>query len=174
MGGTPKAAVTARIAGAHLVLTRGFLGVATVLLASTLLPTGLAHLGNWLGGLAFGFIYAASVGFHEGAHVLAAVKRGFRVTTVRLTWSGGETHYEGDAEDSTPPPFIAGAGLLASGLAAALFISVVVAEGASGHPRGWVGYVTFAAEVNALLAVVNALPLRGSDGFYVFRRAGAR
>lgn len=174
---TPKAAVTTTIAGAQLVLTRGFLGVAALLLLSALPPVGFADVGNWLGGASFALIYAGSVALHESAHALAAARRGYRVIAVRLTWTGGETHYEGDADGELPPPTIAGAGLLASALAAAVLVAIVVVQGSSGDPSGWVGYVTFAAEVNVLLAVVNALPLSGSDGSFLYgrlRRSRAR
>jgi Zn-dependent protease len=166
----PKAAVTIRVAGTDLVLTRGFLGVCALLLLTALLPAGFADLGNWLGGSAFAVIYAGSVALHESAHALAAARGGFQVTAVRLTWTGGETQYEGDTDDESPPSMIAGAGLVASAFAALVIVSIVVAEGASGNPEGWVGYVTFAAEVNVLLAVVNALPLSGSDGSHIYRR----
>jgi peptidase M50B-like protein len=166
----PKAAVTVTAAGTDLVLTRGFLGIAALLLISALLPAGFADVSNWLGGASFALIYAGSVTLHESAHALAAAGRGFRVTAVRLTWTGGETQYEGDADDQLPPPIIPAAGLLASALAAAGFVAIVVAEGSSGNPSSWVGYVTFAAEVNVLLAVVNALPLSGSDGSFLYGR----
>jgi len=172
VAGTPKAGVTANVAGASLILTRGFLAVAAMLLLSTLLPTGFADVGNWLGGLAFVLIYAGSISLHESAHALAAVQRGFQITSMRLTWTGGETHYEGEADDGIPPRMVAGAGILASALAAAVLVTIVVLEGTSGHPGGWTGYATFAAEVNILLTVVNALPLPGSDGHYLLRQRG--
>lgn len=49
-------------------------------------------------------------------------------------------------------------------------IAVVAAQGAAGHPGGWVSYAMFAAEVNVLLAVVNVLPVSGSDGYHLYRR----
>jgi Zn-dependent protease len=115
-------------------------------------------------------IYATSVALHESAHALAAARRGYCVTAVRLTWTGGETQFESDENDSVPPRMIAGAGLLASAVAAAVLVAFVVRESSSGHPSRWGGYVAFAAEVNVLLAVVNALPLSGSDGSLLYGR----
>ena len=171
---SPKAAVTTTIAGTDLVLTRGFLGVAALLLLSALFPAGFSDVANWLGGASFALIYAGSVVLHESAHAFAAARLGYVVTAVRLTWTGGETQYEGDPDGELPPVMIPGAGLLASALAAAVLVTIVVVQGSSGDPSGWTGYVTFAAEVNVLLAVVNALPLSGSDGSFLYGRLRQR
>lgn len=163
----PRTVVTLTIAGVELAFTRGFVGTAFLILLLALLPAGFLSLANWLGGLAFVLIYAGSVLLHELAHALAATRCGFTVTAVRLTWTGGETHYEGDAPDEGPPKMVAGSGLLASALAALVFVSIVIAQGASGQPGDWVGYATFAAEVNVLLTLANALPISGSDGSHL-------
>lgn len=104
----------------------------------------------------------ASVLLHEGTHALAARSLGYRVEWVQLGLVAGSTSYSGRDDRPLDRSAIAMAGPAASA-AAVLVLLAAWWPGAADPNEAVFALLSF----NALTAVVNLLPLPGSDGWQV-------
>ena len=98
----------------------------------------------------------ASVLVHELAHGLAARASGYDVDAVVLTLFGARTVWSGPEPDARTMLLISAAGPAAS--AALACIAVIV---------GW----RSVAGMNLTIALVNLVPIRGLDGWVIWRAA---
>ena len=112
-------------------------------------------------------VVAASLLAHELAHALAARWCGYRVEAVRLGLLGGGTAWSGP---DAPPEVAALVAAAGPGTTAVLAVGFVLAGQATG---GLDGLLLVGASVNVVDALVNLVPLPGSDGRQLLRAVRA-
>ena len=101
---------------------------------------------------------------HELGHAVVARRFGLQVDGITLSWMGGVTRIEGDAQSPGAEFAIAGVGpLVSAAFGGLLWVVRVLVEGAGGG-RLAVSALGWLAVINVVLAVFNLLPAAPLDG----------
>jgi Zn-dependent protease len=101
---------------------------------------------------------------HELGHALVAHRVGLRVDGITLSWMGGVTRIEGDAQSPGAEFAVAGVGpLVSAAFGGALWLIRELAIAAGGG-RLLVSALAWLAAINLVLAVFNLLPASPLDG----------
>jgi Zn-dependent protease len=101
---------------------------------------------------------------HELGHAIVARRFGLRVDGITLSWMGGITRIEGDAESPRVEFSIAGVGPLVSAAVGGVLWIVRELVVAGGGGRLAVSALGWLAVINVVLAVFNLLPASPLDG----------
>jgi len=144
--------------------SRGLKFLLPILLLAYGLGSNAGSLSNWIESGACVVLLLGSVAIHEFGHVAVVRRLGLTVRSVTLTVFGGLTHYEGTDLSPLQDGCIAFAGPLASAVLATVLLAGRVAVGGSDVDSGLASVLTFGIGTNALIAVVNLVPLPSLDG----------
>jgi len=118
-------------------------------------------------------LFLLSVLAHELAHGLVARNRGMGGGSVTLLFFGGATTQSREPQRPVDEAIVAAAGPIASSLVTAVFLAIFLAAGSiTGSVADAVAQVALVlAVLNALLALLNMLPVYPLDGGRVLRAA---
>ncbi len=171
-GGIPIARIFGMEVRIHLswVLILAIITVAVGLQLTTSQP-GWSDAFRWSVAGVVAVLFFASVLIHELVHGLVARSRGMGGGSVTLLFFGGATSQGKEATRPADEAVVAAAGPIASGLITAVFLGIAVAanelEGALAEAIAQVSFVL--AVLNALLALLNMVPVYPLDGGRVLR-----
>ncbi|HEY3810515.1 MAG TPA: site-2 protease family protein, partial [Acidimicrobiales bacterium] len=159
-----------RLAGVRIGLNWTLLAM-VALIASGLADNRFAFDAPGYAGVAYGVAGALTavvllfgVLLHELGHAIVARRFGLRVDGITLSWMGGITRIEGDAETPGVELGIAGVGPLVSAAVGGLLWGVRELVVAGGGGRLVVSALGWLAVINVVLAVFNLLPAAPLDG----------
>lgn len=154
--------------------SRGLKILLPLLLVAYGLGGGEQSLGNWLESAGCVVLLFGSVVVHELGHVLLVQRLGLTVNSVTLTAFGGLTEYEGSQRSSLAQGLIAFAGPCASALLAVGLLVARLSVGGNDVEGGLAGVLTFGVGTNAVITVVNLLPLPTLDGGQIVKSCWRR
>lgn len=115
------------------------------------------------------FLYFVSVLTHEGGHVSAASRFGFKVDSVSLHALGGVARLRRAPMTPAEEMVVAAAGPIASALTTGAAFLMTIAADRIGLSAAWVAVFRWTMYSNAALAAVNLLPGSPLDGGRVLR-----
>ena len=162
-----------RIGGINVIIDYSWIVIFILLtysMAETIFPEaheGYSRMWYWIMGAAASALTFLSILIHELAHSWVSVKRGIKITTIRLFIFGGMAETESEPNDGRDEFLIALAGPAASILTGVLFVFVYISTMAYTNPIPTI--IQWVAVVNLALAFFNLVPGFPLDGGRILR-----
>ena len=162
-----------RICGIYIIIDYSwivFFPLLTYSMAETFFPEahqGYSRLWCWLMGMTATMLTFVSILIHELAHSWVSIKRGIKITTIRLFIFGGMAETASEPKDGRDEFLIAIAGPAASILTGVLFVFAYISTMAYINPIPTI--IQWVAVVNLALAFFNLAPGFPLDGGRILR-----